>query len=36
MVIDEHPSHLTIVGGAIVILAIFYFLLSERKNATPV
>ena len=36
MVIDERPSHLTIAGGAIVILAIFYFLLSERKNSTPV
>ena len=35
MVIDEQPSHLTIAGGAIVVLAIFYFLLSERKNATP-
>ena len=36
MIIDERPSHLTIAGGAIVILAIFYFILSERKNATPV
>ena len=36
MVIDERPSHLTIAGGAIVILAILYFLLSERKNAAPV
>ncbi|MDB2475905.1 TRAP transporter large permease subunit [Paracoccaceae bacterium] len=36
MIIDERPSHLTIAGGAIVILAIFYFLLSERKNTTPV
>ena len=35
MVIDERPSHLTIAGGAIAILAIFYFLLSERKNAKP-
>ena len=35
MVIDERPSHLTIAGGAIVITAIFYFLLSERKKATP-
>lgn len=33
-VTDERPSHLTIAGGAIVILAIFYFLLSERKKAT--
>ena len=36
MIIDERPSHLTIAGGAIVILSIFYFLLSERKNTTPV
>jgi drug/metabolite transporter (DMT)-like permease len=36
MVIDERPSHLTIAGGAIVILAIFYFLLSERKHTTLV
>jgi len=36
MVIDERPSHLTIAGGTIVILAIFYFLLSERKKATSV
>ena len=36
MVIDERPSHLTIAGGALVITAIFYFLLSERKNATNV
>jgi drug/metabolite transporter (DMT)-like permease len=36
MVIDERPSHLTIAGGAIVILAIFYFLLSEHKHTTPV
>ena len=36
MTIDERPSHLTIAGGTIVILAIFYFLLSERKNTTPV
>ena len=36
MIIDESPSHLTIAGGAIVIMAIFYFLLSERKNATSV
>jgi len=35
MVIDERPSNLTIAGGTIVITAIFYFLLSERKNATP-
>jgi drug/metabolite transporter (DMT)-like permease len=35
-VIDERPSHLTIAGGAIVITAIFYFLLSERKKATSV
>ena len=34
--IDEQPSHLTIAGGAIVILTIFYFLVSERKNASPV
>ena len=36
MIIDESPSHLTIAGGAIVIMAIFYFLLSERKNAASV
>ena len=36
IVIDETPSHLTVVGGAIVIMAIFYFLLSERKNAASV
>ena len=36
MVIDERPSQLTIAGGAIVITAIFYFVLSERKNATAV
>ena len=35
MVIDERPSHLTIAGGAIVITAIFYFLLSERKKRHP-
>jgi drug/metabolite transporter (DMT)-like permease len=35
MVIDERPSNLTIAGGTIVITAISYFLLSERKNATP-
>jgi drug/metabolite transporter (DMT)-like permease len=35
MVVDERPSNLTIAGGTIVITAIFYFLLSERKNATP-
>ncbi len=36
MVIDERPSHLTIAGGTIVILAIFFFLLSERKHTTLV
>jgi drug/metabolite transporter (DMT)-like permease len=36
MFIDERPSHLTIAGGAIVIMAIFYFLFSERKNSEPV
>ena len=36
MVIDERPSQLTIAGGAIVITAIFYFLLSERNNETAV
>ena len=36
IVIDETPSHLTVVGGAIVIMAIFYFLLSGRKNVTSV
>jgi drug/metabolite transporter (DMT)-like permease len=36
MFIVERPSHLTIAGGAIVIMAIFYFLFSERKNSEPV
>lgn len=36
MVIDERPTHMTISGGVIVIMAIFYFLLSERKTATTV
>jgi len=31
-VIDERPSHMTIAGGAIVIVAIFYFLMSERRG----
>jgi len=31
-VTDERPSHLTIAGGVIVIVAIFYFLMSERRG----
>lgn len=34
--IDERPSYLTITGGVIVIIAIVYFLMSEKQNKTPV
>ena len=34
--IGERPSYLTITGGVIVILAIVYFLMSEKQNKTPV
>jgi drug/metabolite transporter (DMT)-like permease len=34
--IGERPSYLTITGGVIVIIAIVYFLMSEKQNKTPV
>ena len=34
--IGERPSYLTITGGEIVIIAIVYFLMSEKQNKTPV
>ena len=34
--IGERPSYLTITGGLIVIIAIVYFLMSEKQNKTPV
>lgn len=34
--IGERPSYLTITGGVIVILAIVYFLMSEKQNKAPV
>lgn len=34
--ISERPSYLTITGGVIVIIAIVYFLMSEKQNKTPV